>query len=172
MDLKGYQNILFLVSAIEREASIVNTYESSIDGSNSASNLVDGQGLNGNIFEGFCSHTRITSDEVNHWFSLELAVPEKISRVQIVPRLDCCYYRAKNIHISIGPSQSYDPNEPLCLPEIPQLVMEEGLTDYKCTQLQHKGKFVKISRKGDALNLCEVKIFTLTDDTTTDKVEL
>ena len=151
---------LLLVS--EKEASIVNTYASSILSPYSASRLVDGRGLNGNIFEGGCSSTGITSDEVNHWFSLQLAVPEKISRVQIVPRLGCCHDRGKNIRISIGPSQSYDPNEPLCLPEIPQLVMEEGLTDYKCTQLQHKGKFVKISRKGDALNLCEVKIFTFT----------
>ena len=143
----------------------MSTYASSIEGSFSHSRLVDGQGLNGNMIGGFCSHT--DDNEVNHWYSLELAVPEKISRVQIAPRMDCCHDRAKNIHITIGPSQSYDPNEPLCLPEILQLVMEEGLTDYKCTPPQHKGKFVKISKEGSTLDLCEVKIFTLTDTTTT-----
>ena len=152
----------------EREASIMGTYESSISNGYSASNLVDGKGLNGKMGEGFCAHTKSGRD-TNNWFSLELAAPQKISRVQITPRLDCCSDRAQNIRITIGPSKSYDPNEPLCLPEIPQLTMEEGLTDYICTTPLHEGKYIKISRETSKLNLCEVKIFAIrpiTDSTT------
>ena len=60
----------------------------------------------------------------------------------------------------------------MCLPEISQLVMKEGFTDYICTPPQDDGKFVKIFKGDNVLNLCEVKIFTLTDDTSTAKVEL
>ena len=141
------------------------TYESSIEYGWAASNLLDGKGLDGNMSEGFCSHT-ISGRDVDNWFSLELAIPQKISRVQITPRLDNKPDRAKNIRITIGPSKSYDPNEPLCLPEISQLTMEEGLTDYICTTPLHEGKYIKISREASKLNLCEVKIFAITDSTT------
>ena len=65
----------------------------------------------------------------------------------------------KNVRITIGPSEVYDPNEPLCLPEIPKLGNNPGLQDYFCTGYLHEGKFVKISRAG-MLNICEVKVFT------------
>lgn len=42
---------------MEREASIVSTSESSIAHGYSASNLIDGKGLNGKMSEGFCAHT-------------------------------------------------------------------------------------------------------------------
>ena len=153
-----------IISVTEREASIVSTSASSIAYGYSASNLVDGKGLNGDMSEGFCAHTK-SGNDINNWFSLELAAPQKISRVQITPRLKCCPERAQNIRITIGPSKSYDPNEPLCLPEISQLTMQEGLTNYNCTTPLHEGKFIKISREAPKLNLCEVKIFTLTDIT-------
>ena len=114
------------VSAIEKEAPILNTYQSTIAYLRDASKLLDGKGLNGittrhgHWNNGICAHTQ---QGENHWFSLELAVPQKISRVQITPRLDClpgCEARAQNIRITNGPSKSYDPNEKLCLPEIPQ----------------------------------------------------
>ena len=169
------------ISATDREASIVSTLQSSCYKNLCADLLLDGKGLNGRLWigapwsgPGYCAATATSPG--NNWFSLELALPHKISRVQIIPRLDCfpgCKKFAQNIRITIGISKFYyDPDEPLCLPEIPQLVMKEGFTDYICDPPQDKGKFVKISRKGDALNLCEVKIFTLTDDTTTAKVEL
>ena len=66
----------------------------------------------------------------------------------------------KNIRITIGASKEYDPNEPLCLPEIVELSQQAGLQDYYCTGELHEGKFVKISKPG-ALDLCEVKVFTL-----------
>ena len=165
------------VSATDREASIVSTLQSSCVHGFCSHLLLDGKGLNGRLFlgaywegPGYCAATAHSPD--NNWFSLELAVPKKVSRVQIIPRLDCCIARAQNIRITNGPSKLYDPNEKLCLPEIPQLVMKEGFTDYICDPPQDDGKFVKIFKGDDQLNLCEVKIFTLTDDTTTTKVEL
>ena len=147
----------------------MSTSESSCAFGYCASNLLDGKGLNGNVNEGFCAHT-ISGRDSNNWFSLELPAPQKVSRVQITPRLDCCSDRAQNIRITIGPSKSYDPNEPLCLPEISQLTMEEGLTNYHCTTPLHEGKYVKISREESKLNLCEVKIFTLTNSSTAPQV--
>ena len=69
----------------------------------------------------------------------------------------------QNIKITIGPSESYDPNEPLCLPEIDDIQRKEGLQDYFCTR-RHSGKYVKISKDtkdNEALAICEVKVFTL-----------
>ena len=65
----------------------------------------------------------------------------------------------QNIKITVGNSQSYDSNEPLCLPEIADLDRQSGLQDYVCTGNLHSGKYVKISRVG-SIALCEVKVFT------------
>ena len=154
-----YCSIMLFIPIAEREETIVSTNESSIYSGWSASNLLDGKGLDGTGMQDYqCYHSEHTNDL--QWVSLELAVPGKVSRVQMVPRLDCCADRASNIRITIGPSASYDPSEPLCLPEIPQLLMEAGLTNYNCTGPLHEGRYVKISREG-TLNLCEVKVFTL-----------
>ena len=100
------------------------------------------------------------------WFSLELAEEQRVAKVQIARRTACCFDQGQNIRISIGPSKSYDPSEPLCLPEISDLKREPGLQDYVCTGNLHSGKFVKITkiRKEDntaSLVLCEAKVFTL-----------
>ena len=95
----------------------------------------------------------------DQWFSLELAYPQKISRVQIAIRTDYLDDRIRNIRITVGSSKEYDPDEPLCLPEIGELVMLAGLQDYSCAGALHEGKYVKISRVG-RMNLCEVKVFT------------
>ena len=130
--------------------------ESSAYGTYSASKLIDGTGLDGTWSSGGCAATQGGGLE---WFSLELETPITVTRVQIANRVDCCIERGRNVLITIGPSQVYDPNEPLCLPEIPELEYQPGLKDYVCTTL-HEGKHVKISRPG-WLNLCEVKVFTL-----------
>ena len=70
--------------------------------------------------------------------------------------------RIRDIHITIGPSKEYDPNEPLCLPKIDELNQQAGLQDYYCTGELHAGKFVKISREG-VMNLCEAIVSTLTE---------
>ena len=81
--------------------------------------------------------------------------------------MDCCWEQGQNIQITIGPSQLYDPSEPLCLPEINELQRVAGLQDYICTGNLHSGKYVKIYKEyvpGPGclgLVLCEVKVFTL-----------
>ena len=144
---------------MEEEAIIVGTAQSSVHRSGAlASRLIDGKGLDGKWSSRGCAETDEYSGTSIEWFSLELQVSKKITRVQIANRMRCCLERGKNIRITIGPSNDYDPSEPLCLPEIPQLVNKPGLQDYVCLgDLQ--GKFVKISRAGK-INLCEVKVFT------------
>ena len=72
--------------------------------------------------------------------------------------------RSRNISVTIGPSESYDPNEQPCLPMF-DLVLQEGLYEYRCTGELHQGKYVKITRgldgSGGLINICEVKIFTV-----------
>ena len=143
-----------------------------------ASKLLDGLGLDGqfsSLWESAIFHLKFfiffilhvhyrgcahTNGGALEWFSIELPVSQKIARVQIANRIDSSgRERGNNIRITIGPSEVYDPNEPLCLPEISSLSNEPGLQDYFCVGNLHKGKFVKISRPG-YLNLCEVKVFT------------
>ena len=144
----------FPLGLAEEEAVIVGTAESSVWQTHySAAKLVDGLGLDGSWPSNGCAHTERNGNE---WFSFELRVPQKITRVNIVNR-DASCERGRNIRITIGPSKGYDPNEPLCL-EIPELVCGGGFQDFWCTDL-HVGKFVKISRAGN-MNLCEVEIFS------------
>ena len=150
-----WTNFLFILGLEEEKAVIIGTAESSVYQTFSASKLIDGQGLDGRWASLGCAHTA----GGQNWFSLELRVPQKITRVKIVPRQPEGCIHARNIRITIGPSTGYDPNEPLCLPEILELVNNPGLQDYFCTGYLHEGKFVKISRAG-MLNLCEVKVFT------------
>ena len=163
--------LLLILLILAVEANIVSSSQSSnYQGKYPASLLLDGKGLDG-IFQGdSCAHTE---GGPLQWVSFELESPKKLSHVQITPRLDHMgshgdlrRSRAQNVVITIGPSKSYDPNEPLCLPMIPQLVLEAGLTDYKCTGTLHEGKYVKIARGVDGssdgmIEICEVKIFTL-----------
>ena len=154
---------LFILALVDEEAKIVGTDQSSIyDNGNTfpASMLLDGVGLDGLWSPGFgCAASAKPSASIE-WLSLELDFPRKITRVQIANRVDCCVEFGENVHITIGPSKVYDPNEPLCRPEIPELVHEPGFQDYCCTGELHEGKFVKISRTGP-WNLCEVRVFTL-----------
>ena len=111
------------------------------------------------IYSG-CAHTKDGNNE-REWFSLELHTAQKVAKVQIARRMDCCFQQGQNVNITIGPSKSYDPNEPTCLPEIKDLKRESGLQDYVCTENPPPGQFVKLSKIG-YLVLCEVKVFVAT----------
>ena len=137
---------------------------SSMWGYHPASNLLNGKGLDGSFGGDRCV---ATNHGANQWISFELADPRKLSRVQIAPRRTggLGTSRSVNILVTIGPSESYDANEPSCLPMIPVLNMDPGLTDYKCIEPLHEGKYVKFSRGLDGsdgiMDFCEVKIFTI-----------
>ena len=115
--------------SVDEEATIVGTSQSSDWNGYLASKLIDGKGLDG-IFanENGCAHTQGGSIE---WFSLELHVPEEITRVQIANRMDGDSSHGENVRITIGPSEVYDPNEPDCLPKINQLFHQPGLQNYR-----------------------------------------
>ena len=111
------------------------------------------------IYSG-CAHTLNGERE---WFSLELPTAQKVTKVQIARRMgvgwkDGVWHQGQNIKITIGPSSSYDTNEPTCLPEID--LRAGGLQDYLCAENPPPGKFVKLSKIG-LLALCEVKVFIL-----------
>ena len=93
------------------------------------------------------------------WFSLELQEERRVIKVQIARRQGY-WEQGQDVKITIGPSKSYDPDEPLCLPEIADLIRDVGLQDYVCTGKLNSGKYVKISTLY-VLVLCEVKVFTL-----------
>ena len=149
------------------EAILASTSQSSFRGKEGdylypSSNLINGKGLSGKFKGDNCAGTNYGPTQ---WFSFELKVPQHLFSIKITPRLGCCPERSQNISVTIGPSRSYDSREPLCLPVIPQLVLQEGLTEYKCTGELHQGRFVKITRGLDGsdgiMNICEVKIFTV-----------
>ena len=170
----------FIAADTAREARIVSTCQSSfilgLSGNNQypASNLLNGKGLNGTFDGDNCAITNFGSTQ---WISFELEVPQNLLfSIQITPRLDCCPERSRNIHVTIGPSRSYNPREPLCRPMF-DLELQKGLTEYKCTGELHQGRLVKSSGKvlrgrfvkisnglngsGRILDICEVEIFTV-----------
>ena len=149
------------------EAPIVGTAQSSESEGGHSSRLVDGMGLNGLYGSNGCAHT-LSGIGSTEWFSLELDTPRIVTKVQIARRMeDCCWYQGQGVKITIGPSRVYDPNEPLCLPEIPDLTRTSGLVDYICTGGPKEGKYVKIS-SADYLVLCEAKVFVKSAATTTE----
>ena len=159
------------------EATIVGTYESSAlewpKGTGDmfpASMLVDGLALDGIWIEKDGKWTEgcaSTHGKGIQWFSLELETTRYVTKVQIAKRMDsCCRKQGQKISIPIGSSKGHDPNDPLCLPEIPELKHEAGLVDYVCNPGQ-EGKFVTISSPEHYMTLCEVKVFVVHAQTST-----
>ena len=102
-----------------------------------------------------CAHTKMNR-KGREWFSLELPTAQNVAKVQIARRMGY-WGQGQNIKVTIGPSKSYDPNEPTCT-DIDDLKRESGLQDYVCTGNLPPGQFVKLSKIG-FLVLCEVKVF-------------
>ena len=144
-----------------QEAMIVGTSQSSALHWNGnkfpASMLVDELALDGRWSDaGGCA---ATNGKGIQWFSLELETPGIVRKVQIARRMYGSWEQGQRIRITIGSSKGYDSNDPLCLPEIPELKREVGLVDYVCNPGQ-EGKFVTISTTKRVMALCEVRVFT------------
>ena len=151
---------------LDREAEIVGTSSSSTSFGGVSSRLVDGKELDRNSGSNGCAQAGFSgTSEETEWFSLEFDVPQIVTRVQIARQL-CephCVPLGQNVRITIGDSIGYNPNEPMCLPEIAELQSPKkdgtpGLVDYICTGDQPEGKYLKISRVG-GLSICEAKVF-------------
>ena len=150
---------------VEGEASIVGYTENGIYEEGgiqyAASKVVDGLGLDGMFYdENGCATTEGSGVQ---WLSLELDSPQIVTKVQIARRMDRIADQGRNVRITVGPSRMYDPAEPLCLPEIPDLKLTSGLMDYVCTELPPdalEGRYVKLSSSTEInLSICEVKVF-------------
>ena len=140
---------------IDVEASIVGTSENGIYYQNPASKLIDGLGLDGTWGSG-CATTEGSGVQ---WFSLELNGSQIVTKVQIARRMDYTASQGRNVRITVGSSREYDPNEPMCRPEIFDLQLMHGLVDYVCTK-EVAGKYVKLSSSREIhLTICEVKVF-------------
>ena len=156
--------VQIFIDLIELEANIIWTGESSVSVQNGtrypASKLIDGLSLDGQLYnEKGCALTNAGGALKTKWFSLELDASRTVTKVQIARRMDPNKKgHGNNVTITIGPAKEYDPDEPLCLPEIPDLVNETGLVDYSCTLGPAEGKYVKISSPV-RLCICEAKVF-------------
>lgn len=118
---------------------------------------MDGNGIDGKWWSDGCAHSNYVRGV--HWYSLELDAPRTVTKVQIARRTESgTEHQGKNVRITVGPSREYDPDEPLCRPEISQLY-GTGLIDYPCTGSPKRGKYVKISQAGGTFVICEVKVF-------------
>ena len=134
---------------------IVGTSQNGIYHQNPASKLIDGSGLDG-IWGSGCATTEGSGVQ---WFSLELNGSQIVTKVQIARRMDYTATQGRNVKVTIGSSREYDPNEPMCLPEILDLQLTQGLVDYVCTE-EVAGKYVKFSSSTEShLTICEVKVF-------------
>ena len=148
------------MSREEVELEIVGTASSGEDPwGGHHSRLVDGKGLDGVWVMQTTGPTVCAQDQ--SWLSLELQVPSVVTMVQLAKRMDqCCRDQGRLVTISIGSSREYNPNDALCRPQIAEMQHTSGLVDYPCTSGHEVGKFVKISKEGDAaLVICEAKVF-------------
>ena len=157
---------IYVKDLVEMEASIIGTAQSTTHSTRHlSSKLVDGLGLDGQFHsnESGCATTRGENGEIQ-WFSVELDAPRIVTKVQIARRMDHTLTQGRNISITIGSSSEYDSNDPLCLPQIPDLMLHSGMVDYVCTGGPREGKYVKISSTAERhLSICEVKVFVRSD---------
>ena len=68
--------------------------------------------------------------------------------------------QGKNVKVTVGPSETYDSNDPVCT-EIAQLVQQTGstLVEYACDRGEAAGEYVKFSTDQRFLTICEAKVF-------------
>ena len=104
-----------------------------------------------------CAHTE--GGSMPQWFSLELNGTLQVTIVRLVGRETYPNGQGKDVSITIGPSKSYDANEPRCRPVIPY-VNASALTDYECTGDPIYGKYVKISSRRNYFTMCEAQVVT------------
>ena len=90
------------------------------------------------------------------FLSMKLAAPNKVLRIQLASRTECCRYQGKNVRVQVGSSLQYNANDPVCK-EIDQLT-GTGLVDYECDTF-HEGQYVILSNDQVYLTICEAKVF-------------
>uniref|UniRef100_A0A8C2A2R7 Fucolectin tachylectin-4 pentraxin-1 domain-containing protein n=1 Tax=Cyprinus carpio TaxID=7962 RepID=A0A8C2A2R7_CYPCA len=102
-----------------------------------------------------CSSTDI---QTNPWWRVDLSSVERVIRVIITNRLDCCPERINGTEIRIGNSlENNGNNNPICavISSIPAGVS----STYICNNME--GRYVNLFLPGDSkyLTLCEVEVY-------------
>uniref|UniRef100_A0A8C2BVS5 Fucolectin tachylectin-4 pentraxin-1 domain-containing protein n=1 Tax=Cyprinus carpio TaxID=7962 RepID=A0A8C2BVS5_CYPCA len=102
-----------------------------------------------------CSSTDI---QTNPWWRVDLSSVERVIRVIITNRLDCCPERINGAEIRIGNSlENNGNNNPICavISSIPAGVS----STYTCNNME--GRYVNLFLPGDSkyLTLCEVEVY-------------
>ena len=147
-------------------ATIIETDGNSVGGTwdDTHTGLIDNEGLSGTSAD-VVSKTKCGVSQrgsTRAFFSMKLASPKKILKVQLARRTDGTDWQGKNVRVQVGSSSQYNANDPVCT-DINELT-GTGLMDYDCDQF-HVGQYVILSSDQSILTICEAKVFVETDAT-------
>ena len=149
------------------EATIIDTSGNSLSAvwDDSATGLIENDGLEGTEADVNTNSKCAVSERRNipflpdipAYFSLELNAPQKVMRIQLAFRTDCCTDHGKNVKVEVGSSPLYNYVFNSVCTTIGQLA-GTGLVDYDCDQY-HEGRYIHLSTDEDKLVICEAKVF-------------
>ncbi|XP_019620660.1 PREDICTED: low-density lipoprotein receptor-related protein 4-like [Branchiostoma belcheri] len=108
-----------------------------------------------------CTHTDL---EYEPWWKVDLGDTYVISHVTVINRGDCCGERLRNFMVRVGPYEDFRGNTP-CGDIYSETPSEGETIDVRCEE-PILGRWVSVQLIGreDYLSLCEVQVFSVTDD--------
>ncbi|XP_065051247.1 uncharacterized protein LOC135680930 isoform X2 [Rhopilema esculentum] len=131
-----------------------NAKQSSTGAGGDAKRAVDGN-KNSNYRAKSCTHTNRNNQA---WWRVDLASTQKIGKVRVTNRGDCCDDRLKNFDIRVGNTDNNPKANGLCT-TFPGAVGKGKTIDLYCTK-EVSGRYVFVMLRGnDWLTLCEVEVF-------------
>ncbi|XP_019628305.1 PREDICTED: uncharacterized protein LOC109472881 isoform X1 [Branchiostoma belcheri] len=110
-----------------------------------------------------CTHTDL---EYEPWWKVDLGDTYVISHVTVINRGDCCGERLRNFMVRVGPYEDFRENTP-CGDIYSETPSEGETIDVRCEE-PISGRWVSVQLIGreDYLSLCEVQVFSGTDNKT------
>ncbi|XP_019630216.1 PREDICTED: hemicentin-1-like [Branchiostoma belcheri] len=107
-----------------------------------------------------CTHTDL---EYEPWWKVDLGDTYVISHVTVINRGDCCGERLRNFMLRVGPYEDFRENTP-CGDIYSEIPSEGETIDVRCEE-PISGRWVSVQLIGreDYLSLCEVQVFSGTD---------
>ncbi|XP_078666546.1 uncharacterized protein LOC144908651 isoform X8 [Branchiostoma floridae x Branchiostoma belcheri] len=107
-----------------------------------------------------CTHTDL---EYEPWWKVDLGDTYVISHVTVINRGDCCGERLRNFMVRVGPYEDFRENTP-CGDIYSETPSEGETIDVRCEE-PISGRWVSVQLIGreDYLSLCEVQVFSGTD---------
>ncbi|KAL5248894.1 hypothetical protein ACHWQZ_G017921 [Mnemiopsis leidyi] len=110
----------------------------------SASNAFDGV-TNGDFNQGYCTHT--AAGDLNPWWRAQLQQKSAVSRVVVYPRTESRIYAIGGVMIYVDDQHCGT------------ISYESGISFYTVQCSNKVGSTIKLSKSGEFLMLCEVKVF-------------